>query len=603
MHRLSPSRRDRSGCSRTLRLLPVAGERQLGNVALPAQDPLAQRCRLGVVVNPSTISEIRVIYIQSSTRHPPKIAAAALAALSLVHASAQAVALPNAPLTFDTTYAAPTGATLTVAAGGNLQEALDKALLGDTIVLEAGATYTGPFTLPNKTSGEGWIYVVSSNLTKLPAAGQRVGPSDAGNMPKIVAKFANNSLVTVANSHHFRFVGIEFTPVAGAALVYQVIAIGNDDTSPATLPHHIVFDRCYVHGTPGASDRRGIEMDGAYVGVIDSYISDFQEIGADSQGLWAYNTTGPLQIRNNYIEAAGENVMLGGAATNAAALVPADIEISNNYFFKPLSLIPTKFTVKNLLEFKAALRVAVTGNVFENNPLQSQNGFALLITPRTTDNQKPWSGTTDIAVSGNRFINVGSGFNIMGKDPVNPTLLTERILIRDNVIGVTGLNGAQGRAFQFINGGNDFTVDHNTIINTALPPTSTNSSLAVADSATFKVTNFVFTNNLSTKTNYGFFGSGAGQGTAALTADFTNWTFVKNAIVSAPAGSYPADNFFPTTVADVHFANYAGGGYALSADSPYKSAATDGTAIGASLSALPAASTIVPDAPSNVIVR
>ena len=111
-------------------------------------------------------------------------------------------------------------------------------------------------------------------------------------------------MTTVANSHHFRFVGIEFAPVAGRSLVYLIVTIGNSDTSPATLAHHIVFDRCYVHGDPDANDRRGIEMDGAYVAVVDSYISDFQEEGADTQGLLAYNTTGPLQIRNNYIEAA-----------------------------------------------------------------------------------------------------------------------------------------------------------------------------------------------------------------------------------------------------------------------------------------------------------
>ena len=154
-----------------------------------------------------------------------------------------------------------------------------------------------------------------------------------------------------------------------------MIAIGNSDASPATLPHHIVFDRCYVHGNPGANDRRGIEMDGAYVAVVDSYISDFQETGTDSQGLWAYNTTGPLQIRDNYIEAATENVMFGGADSRAASLVPADIEIRNNYFFKPLSLIGSPYVPKNLLEFKAAQRVLVTGNTFQNNPAGGQSWF------------------------------------------------------------------------------------------------------------------------------------------------------------------------------------------------------------------------------------
>ena len=349
----------------------------------------------------------------------------ALTAACLVHGVALAATLPTAPKTFDTTYAAPTGATLTVAAGGDLRAALNQAQLGDTIVLEAGATWTGPFTLPNKTAGSGWIYVVSSQLSNLPPAGRRVSPANAASMPKILAPNAQSALVTEANSHHVRFVGIEFAPVSGSKQIYQVVTIGNRDTSPATLPSHIVFDRCYVHGDPAANNRRGIEMDGAYVAVVDSYISDFQEVGTDSQGLFAFNTTGPLQIRNNYIEAATENVLFGGADSRAPELVPADIEISNNTFFKPLSLLsakyPMNYPMKNLLEFKAAQRVVVTGNTFENNPAAAQNGFTILITPRNQNGTAPWSVTTDIAITGNVLINVGSGINILGRDGYRPT--------------------------------------------------------------------------------------------------------------------------------------------------------------------------------------
>ena len=505
---------------------------------------------------------------------------AALAAAWIMPAAALAAALPAPPQIFDSSYVAPRGAILEVAAGGNLQAALDKAQLGDTIVLQAGATFRGPFKLPNKTAGSGWIYVVSSHLSYLPPPGTRVDPANATNMPKVLARNFMNALSTVANSHHFRFVGIEFAPEPGTTETYVLVRIGNSDTSPTTLAHHIVFDRCYVHGIPNTNDQRGIEMDGAYVAVVDSYISSFQEINADTQGLLAFNTTGPLQIRNNYIEAAGENVMFGGADSRAATLVPTSIEIRGNHFYKPLSLIPTTYTMKNLLEFKAARRVIVTGNTFENNPAKGQNGFAVLITPRNQNGTAPWTVTSDIAIVDNRLINVGSGFNILGRDNLQPSLLTERILIRDNIVGVTGLGGADGRAFQFINGGSDYTVTHNTIINTALPPAVLVSDVAMAQSAV-KVNNFVFTNNLSTLTSYGFFGSAVGEGTRALNTYFSNWTFSRNVLVGRPGGSYPAGNFFPANVAAVDFVNYAGGNYALAANSPYNNAGTDGTDIGA----------------------
>src|ERR1044071_5424910 len=53
----------------------------------------------------------------------------------------------------DTTYVAPTGNTINVPSGGNLQSALNLARPGDTIVLQSGAIFVAPaggFTLPAK---------------------------------------------------------------------------------------------------------------------------------------------------------------------------------------------------------------------------------------------------------------------------------------------------------------------------------------------------------------------------------------------------------------------------------------------------------------------
>lgn len=528
---------------------------------------------------------------------------------------AASATLPTPPQTFDTTYASPSGSTINVPAGGDLQAALNNAQLGDTIVLQAGATYTGPFTLPNKTSGSGWIYVVSSNYSSLPGPGQRVSPSDAVNMPEILAPASGSAIVTVPNSNHFRFVGIEFAPVSGA-FVYQVIQVGNSDTSPATLANNIVFDRCYVTADPVQGGRRGIEMDGAYVAVVDSYITGFQQAGNDSQGLWAYNTTGPLKIVDDYIEAAGENVLFGGADSLSPSLVPSDIDIESNYFFKPLTLTGsngTTYNVKNLLEFKAAQRVLVSGNTFQNNPAAAQDGFALLITPRNQSGNAPWSTTTDISITGNTFINIGSGFSISGYDsdyPSYPTtnagVMTARVLVQDNLIGITGLGGAGGWAFLFTGGGSDYTINHNTIINTASAPTSPASDVAFAESTPL-INNFVFTNNLSTPTRYGFYGNAVGTGTAALNANFANWTFSKNAFVGDIATSYPPENFFPASIDAVQFVNYSAGNFALAATSPYADAGTDGQNIGADLSSIGTVSAMAiaaaPNPPTNLKVN
>src|SRR5687767_10367816 len=69
--------------------------------------------------------------------------------------------------------------TITVRAGDNLQAALDASQPGDIILLEAGATFLGNFTLPVK-SGASYITVRSSTPDQyLPPAGTRVTPLHA----------------------------------------------------------------------------------------------------------------------------------------------------------------------------------------------------------------------------------------------------------------------------------------------------------------------------------------------------------------------------------------------------------------------------------------
>src|SRR3954465_305290 len=77
------------------------------------------------------------------------------------------------------------GATGSVGDAAGFTAALTNAQPGDTIVLQAGAAYTGTFKLPNKTTGSGWITIRTSNLAQLPGEGVRVSPSDAPNMARL----------------------------------------------------------------------------------------------------------------------------------------------------------------------------------------------------------------------------------------------------------------------------------------------------------------------------------------------------------------------------------------------------------------------------------
>src|SRR6266852_117201 len=111
--------------------------------------------------------------------------------LLLVTVPVQSANLPELPRVYVDTTMPSTSVTKTVCVSGcnytnsQLQAALNAANLGDVIELQAGATYPGKITLPNKTSGTGWIIVRSSAWQNLPPPGTRVGPQHAPLMAKI----------------------------------------------------------------------------------------------------------------------------------------------------------------------------------------------------------------------------------------------------------------------------------------------------------------------------------------------------------------------------------------------------------------------------------
>src|SRR5438046_10019386 len=158
-------------------------------------------------------------------RGAPHVVLWVLAVLfTLVVGQAWAVA-PDPPRALrDTTLVAPTGTTITVSAGGDLQAALNAAQPGDVITLQAGATFTGPFTLPNKT-GTGWITVrTSAPDTSLPAPGTRVNPSYAAALPKlVVGAGVGGAIQTAAGAPPFRLIGLAVKPVAGANVSYLLV--------------------------------------------------------------------------------------------------------------------------------------------------------------------------------------------------------------------------------------------------------------------------------------------------------------------------------------------------------------------------------------------
>ena len=113
-------------------------------------------------------------------------------------------------------------ATITVSSGEGLQAALDRATGGDTIVLPVGTTFRpsatdGSFVLRNRRSARAMDHVRSASGAfdggGALRAGQRVGTSDAPQMPAIRAiSTAKPAIRADAGAHGYRLIGLDVGP-------------------------------------------------------------------------------------------------------------------------------------------------------------------------------------------------------------------------------------------------------------------------------------------------------------------------------------------------------------------------------------------------------
>ena len=327
--------------------------------------------------------------------------------------------------------------------------------------------------------------------------------------------------------------------------------------------------------------------------MTGSYISNIKVVGQDSQAIGGWNGPGPFVISNNYLEAAGENIMFGGADPAIPNLVPADITIENNTLTKPPAWRSQRWQVKNLLELKNARRVTIQSNLLEYTWLQAQTGVAILFTTRNQDGRCPWCQVEQVLFQGNIVRHSGQGMQILGFDDQHPSRQTQGITIRDNLFDdIDGEKwGGNGYFLQLAGGARDITVDHNTVIQDHA------GGMLTVDGP--PVLGFVFSNNLIRHGTYGIKGSGKGTGIDTIRAYLPASLIRSNVIAEGDAGRYPPDNMFPSLAQfKGQFVTY-GGDYRLVPNSPWLYAGSDGAAIGVSTSQPPPS----PDAPIDTLRR
>ena len=538
-------------------------------------------------------SPATVTITATSVADPTKSGAVNLTILGSIKIGPALPTLPQA--TVDLTMPTLTGTVRNVPAGNAtaFQTAINNSTCGDKIVLAAGSTYSGNFTIP-ATSCSGWIVIQSSALPSLPAPGNRVSPSNAANMAVISTPNVSPAIAFLPSSNHWRLIGVEVTTSYSnpSNPIYWLVGMGfqsNNSTSitvQSQLPNQIIFDRSYIYGSTVVPIQHGINANTQAFGIVDSYCDEIVDSGADSQCVASWNGSGPFLIQNNFLQATGENIMFGGADPTITNLVPSDITIVGNLIQKNLAWKGIISGVKNLLELKNAQRVLVDGNVLQYTWSAAQ-AQAIILRSVNQGGTCPWCVVQNITVTHNLIQHMPIGVAIsacQGPESTNPCVSTNTMLIQNNVLSDSSSATWGGHGWGFVIGSNStmppmnaLTIDHNTVF-------TTDAALVLGDSGT--TTNFQYTNNISDLGTYGILGTSVGSGTIGLTKYAPGYTYSDIVFTATATGTYPSGTEWAGSISGVGFTSAMGtdpnisGNLQLTSGSAYHNAGTDGKDIG-----------------------
>jgi len=384
----------------------------------------------------------------------------------------------------------------------------------------------------------------------------------------------------------------------------------------------------------------------------------------DSYGVYADVGLGPITIDNNYIEANFNNVFIGGAdpptpnsatllsgsatqatLTNVANLavndpiafvqggawkaarvtaisgstvsyvgfgpsglagppdvpgqarwkgdLPHDIAITRNTLLKRADWVAQGLgqQAKAFAEIKDGENILIDGN-----RMITTYPTALALTNRNQQGSAVWSVIHNLTVSNNHVSGWGAAAVIVGSDNEKSSSIASQITFRNNLFDAPGPSSynylfatQNGQSFNFI---------HNTFINT-------NGNNILFGIEAMSSPSIMFRDNIMF---YGAYGMSCFVAPNTVQTCWPGLSESNNVVVDnlgAGAGTNFPRSAVVSSIGSVGFTDAASGNYRLSASSPYRNRASDGTDIGVNMDALSAAmsgqsSNTAPTAPINV---
>lgn len=302
-----------------------------------------------------------------------------------------------------------------------------------------------------------------------------------------------------------------------------------------TAADDLVLDRIVVLGSP-EGQHRGLAVNAQRLRISRCHVGGIWRDGFDTQAIAGWTRTKDVLIEDCFLEAAGENVMFGGADAGSEDGIPQDVTMVDCHLFKPLAWRDLKCVVKNLYELKNAKRITLRRCTLEHCWAAGQSGFGIVLTVRNqaADDANPWSTIRDCVIEGCVMYGTAGGLQILARDDGGrPSVPMENLLVRGNRfvhISPEEFGSNNGRQLQLAGGGINVCFEDNVWDGARLH------SAILFDQPALKWTGLVYRDNRAHEGSYGIFGQGA-PGTGKKAIDFycpDGYTWERNVIVDYP---------------------------------------------------------------------